>query len=184
MVGRQAALALQSILRTRVREQPLGLADQAEIPGTRSMHRSQDANPSLSSTFNQGRWGGLGQRAGHPRCGFQTLGVTDPLLTGLHFFRHSAFGLLVSHRAAHHSLHVCFSFPSTSAMSLLYECVNTVIAGENQLPGSETGGCHRWEALPHSHPGGGSQVGTGGYPSWWWACNRLIPDGCPQALPL
>lgn len=34
--------------------------------------------------------------------------------------------------------------PSTSAMSLLYECVNTVIAGESRLPGSGTGGCWSW----------------------------------------
>lgn len=49
--------------------------------------------------------------------------------------------------------------PSTSAMSLLYECVNTVIAGESCFPGSGTGG---------SGPGGGAR-------------DRPAPDGRAQA---
>lgn len=61
-----------------------------------------------------------------------------------------------------------FPFSSTSAMSLLYECVNTVIAGENwylvlewvlRRVGEGTG------------PGGG-------------ACDRPVPDGRPQAPPV
>lgn len=69
-------------------------------------------------------------------------------------------------------------------MSLLYECVNTVIAGENHnylvlkqmadvsgrpSPSPAPGG-FRWEQ-EGTHPGGA-------------ACSRLVPNGCHQALPL
>lgn len=55
MVSGWYALVLQSILMTQVREQPLGLTDQAEIPDARSMDRSQDSHP--SPTLEQGEWG-------------------------------------------------------------------------------------------------------------------------------
>lgn len=55
MVSGWDALVLQSILMTEVREQPLGLTDQAEIPDARSMDKSQNSHP--SPTLEQGEWG-------------------------------------------------------------------------------------------------------------------------------
>lgn len=52
------------------------------------------------------------------------------------------------------------SSSSTSAMSLLYECVNTVIAGEGLATGSRAGGCVTWKALPA--PTLGAKVGPHG----------------------
>lgn len=42
-------------------------------------------------------------------------------------------------------------------MSLLYECVNTVIAGEGLATGSRAGGCGTWKAF--SAPTLGAEVG-------------------------
>lgn len=61
------------------------------------------------------------------------------------------------------------SFSSTSAMSLLYECVNTVIAGEGLATGSRVGGCGTWKALPT--------------PTWASRWGPVVQGGSQLSLP-
>lgn len=60
---------------TEVREQPLGLTDQVEMPGARTRASTP---PSPPWSRERGDWA-RGQS--HTRCDFPTLVVTDPLLT-------------------------------------------------------------------------------------------------------
>lgn len=55
MVSGWDALVLQSIVMTEMGEQPLGLTDQAEIPGARNMEKGQNSHP--NPTLEQGEWG-------------------------------------------------------------------------------------------------------------------------------